>query len=120
MGDAVLTEMPAKQHELPAFRVPGGEVHQTAVEVLHLDTGLLEVGDDELDLVRDCLDSVLCLLHVIRVEPAPVAHHLAADRRQPPARSGEPLPGGNQSPDERLDDGQGVICFLLAEEAHAC
>ena len=61
-SDPILAEMPAKQHQIAAFGVAGGEVDEPAVEVLHLHAGSLEVGDQQPDLLRDLVDGILRLL----------------------------------------------------------
>lgn len=120
MGHALLAEMPTEEDELTAFRMTRGKVDEAAVEVLHLNPRLLELGDDEADLVRDLLGSALGLLHVLRIETAAVPRHLAAHLREPLALDDELLARRHEPPYKRRDHGQGLVRFLLAEEAHTC
>jgi len=119
-GDAVLPEMPAEQHEVAAFGVASREVDEPTVEVFHLHTGRLELGNEHPDLVRNLLDSALGLLHASWIEPAPVPGHLLLElgemlpvRDETPARSDEPF-------DERRYHAKRVVRLLLAEEPHTC
>jgi hypothetical protein len=120
VAHAILAEVPAEQHDLAAFRVPGGEVDEPAVEVLDLHSRLLEIGDEEADLLRHLVYRRLSLLNLPRVEPASVPAHLVLDRREALPFLQETLARGDEPADERLDHGQSVIRFLLAEEAHTC
>lgn len=120
MRDAILSEVPAEEDELAVLRMSSWKVHEPAVEVLHLDSGLLELGHDEADLVRNRLDGVLCLLHVLGIESTTVPADLPPDRRQPLALSQESLARGDEALHERLDHREGIVRFLLAEEAHTC
>lgn len=61
-GDAILAEMPAKQHQITAFGMLRGKVDEPAVEIFHLHARGLEVGHEEPDLVRDLFDGVLSIL----------------------------------------------------------
>ena len=120
MRDAVLAKVPAEQDEVTALGVPGREVDEAAIEILHLHTCLLELCDDEPDLARHGLDGVLCVLHVLGIEPAAVARHLASNGRQPLALDDELLARGHEAAHQRFDDDQRVVRFVLAEEAHTC
>ena len=119
-SDPILAEMPAKQHQIAAFGVVGGEVDEPAVEVLHLHAGSLEIGDQQPDLLRDLVDGILRLLDACGIETATVAGDLVPKLGEAlsvgdetPARSDEPL-------DERRDDAEGFIRLLFAEEPHTC
>ena len=119
-GDPVLAEVPAEEDEFPGLGVLGGEVHEATVEVLHLDTCLLELGDDETDLAGHVLDGTLSLLHMLGIEAATVPTDLAPDRREPLAVGKELLARRDEPTDQRSDHGEGRIRFPLAEEAHTC
>lgn len=112
--------MPAKEDEIAAFRMVGRKIDEAAVEVFHLDTGRLELGDEQSDLVCDLLDRALGLLHASRVEATAVPRHL-------PPEPGEALPVRDEAPagrdepfDEGLDHSQSLVRLLLTEEPHTC
>jgi len=119
-GDAIFAEMPAKQHELAAIGVPRGKVDEPAVEILHLDAGRLEVGDEQPDLVRDFVEGILSLLRAGRIETSPVPRHLAPNLRESPALGYEPPARRDEALDVGRDDPEGVVRLLLAEEPHTC
>lgn len=118
VGDALLAVVPAEEHELAVFRVTGRKVDETPVEVLHLYPGGLELGHEPSHLARGFLDGALCLLELGGLEPASVPGHAAAKRTQPAARRKEPPSCGDEPLDERRDDGERGVRFLLGEEAH--
>ena len=112
--------MPTEQHQIARFGVPGGEVDEAAVEILHLHAGRLELRDDEPDLVCDLLDVPVRLLYVPGIEASAVPRDLAPDLREPLSAGNESPARGDQPFYERRDDAEGIVRFLLAEEAHTC
>ena len=119
-GHPIFAEVPAEQHELAALRVPGREIDEPPVEILHLHAGRLELGDQEPDLVPDLLGRTLGRLYAGGIEPASVSCHFSL-------HAGEAAALGHEAPtrrDEPLDEGgdpfERVVRLLLVEEPHTC
>jgi hypothetical protein len=118
MLHAGLAELPAEQHRLLGLRMVRREVHQAAVEILHLHTQGLELGDEARDLAGGVGDLLLELTNTLRVETATVAGNPHLDTLEPLAHMKEPATRLNELLEQRTNDLEGRVRLVLSEELH--
>ena len=117
VGHFALAEPPAEEHGVAAG-MPGGEVDQALVEVLHLHADLLQLADNGCKVGRGLGGAFLQLADALGVQAAPVSRDRALDLLEPTGNVDEAFPGLDEPFDERPDDLQGVVRLFLCEDPH--
>jgi hypothetical protein len=118
VGYLFLSEAPAKKHGVSFFGVLGGEVDETRVEILDLNAGRLELGDEARDVGRSLRSPLLELADAIRVETAAVARDASLDVLEPSGHVHEALAGLDEALDQGPDRLERRVRLILREELH--
>jgi len=117
IGHVALPEPPAEEDGVTAG-MPGGEVDQALVEVLHLHAYLLQLADDGRKVGRGLGRALLQFADPLGVQAAAVSGNRALDLLEPTGNMDEAFPSLDEPLDERPDDLQGVVRLFLREDPH--
>jgi cobalamin transport system substrate-binding protein len=115
----VLPELPTQEHDVLLFGVASGEIDQSAVQILDLDAKRFELGESGGHIRCGLFGICVQVSHAFGIEATPVSRYSPTHALEALAHVNEAPVGADEPLDERPDDRQRLVRFLLGEEPHA-